>query len=208
MERHSDQHDLNSLAAFLEGRLDPLERREIERRLADCVDCRETLAVWSRGASSPANARPASLSRWLAAAAALAVAGWLGYRVASEGRRAIPPASPPPAAPAARATAAVPRDEPPATAAPSVEPAAVTPEPLQAKRGTADRRVGNKTFRLVAGEWIDAAYDPIAGLPETTIRTDAARAELLAKIPALAAYARLGRRVTVVQQGTVYRFVP
>ena len=38
-------HDANLLAAFLENRLSPAERREMERHLAECRDCRETLAL-------------------------------------------------------------------------------------------------------------------------------------------------------------------
>jgi hypothetical protein len=62
-------------------------------------------------------------------------------------------------------------------------------------------------FRLAGGEWIDAAYDPDALLREVEVSAGTDRAGVLKRIPALEPYAALGRRVTVVHEGTVYRFV-
>jgi hypothetical protein len=59
---------------------------------------------------------------------------------------------------------------------------------------------------MVAGEWIDADYDRLTGLPEVEVTADSDRRALLARIPALVPYAALGSRVTVVHAGTVYRF--
>ena len=66
--------------------------------------------------------------------------------------------------------------------------------------------MNGKTFRLVAGEWIDSAYDPPALLPVRDLVGPDARTDVLARIPALAPYAALGANVTVVHEGVVYRF--
>lgn len=62
------------------------------------------------------------------------------------------------------------------------------------------------TFDLVAGEWIDRAFDPMAALPEVTVRSDE-RAKIFSDQPALTPFGALGSRFTVVYQGTVYRVV-
>ena len=56
------------------------------------------------------------------------------------------------------------------------------------------------------GVWVDTAYDPLQLLPVTDITTREARAALLVRTPALKPYADLGPRVTIVLDGTVYRF--
>jgi hypothetical protein len=43
-------------------------------------------------------------------------------------------------------------------------------------------------------------------LPVVTVTTDADRQDLLKRVPALAPYAAIADRVTVVHEGTVYRF--
>ena len=70
----------------------------------------------------------------------------------------------------------------------------------------AERRVGDKRFRLVAGEWIDAAYDPMDARPVVAVTTPAERAVLLERLPALRPFADLGERVIVVHGGSVYKF--
>jgi hypothetical protein len=70
------------------------------------------------------------------------------------------------------------------------------------------RSVGGKTFRLVAGEWVDSAYDPALALATLYVRGDAERAALLSEKPGLRAYARMGPSVVVVFDGVVYRFQP
>ncbi len=80
-------------------------------------------------------------------------------------------------------------------------------EPVTAATHRGGTRVVNgKTFTFVAGEWIDAAYDPINLLPVQDIADAAARTALLQRTPALAPYASLGPNVTVVLDGTVYKF--
>lgn len=76
--------------------------------------------------------------------------------------------------------------------------------PVRRSGGT--RRVAGKTFRLEAGEWVDAAFDAGALLPEMRLTTAFERRALLARVPALRTYAALGDRVTVLHRGTVYRF--
>ena len=70
----------------------------------------------------------------------------------------------------------------------------------------AERRVGDKRFRLVAGEWIDAAYDPMDPRPVVAVTTPAERTALLERLPALRPFADLGERVIVVHGGSVYKF--
>jgi hypothetical protein len=215
-------HDANLLAAFLENRLSSDERREMERHLADCRDCRETLALSSTASTASApSERPAAfrVPTWLAAAAALALAGWFGYRTFTLERveRLPAPDSPrqaplPAASPAARDAPAPPEAlvPPPSSesSAPQVPPPGVEkPEPLSTKRGS-ERRIGSKTFRFVAGEWVDSAFDPTAGLPVVEARTAGERRDLVGRVPALAPFARMGGRVTVVVDGTVYLFLP
>jgi len=209
-------HDTNRLAAFLENRLSSDERREMERHLADCRDCRETLAVSSTsGTANAPSARPAAfrVPTWLAAAAALALAGWFGYRTftververlpAADSSRQAPLPAASPAAPAPPEELAL----PPSTSPPHAPPAVEKSEPLSTKRGS-ERRIGSKTFRFVAGEWVDSAFDPTAGLPAVEVRTAGERRALVERVPALAPFARMGGRVTVVVDGTVYLFLP
>lgn len=203
-------HDLNLLAALVAGRLGPDERRQLEQHLTECERCRGSLATWSRALPQGAPAPRIALPAWLGAAAAAALAAWIGLRVGStrpgpvapvreEGKTEAPAPSAPVLAPT-RSGDVSPRDG--SSAAPSPEKA-----PLETKRG-GEKRVGDKTFRLVAGEWVDSDFDPVAGLPGVEISGGQARRALLEREPALAPYSRLGDRVTVVFGGTVYRFLP
>jgi hypothetical protein len=209
-------HDANLLAAFLENRLSPDERREMERHLADCRDCRETLAASSTLSSPSEKPTAFRMPVWLAAAATLAVAGWFGYRTftverpsAPDSPRQSPSAAVSPAAPAGPDAPAPPPAivPPPSGSAPQAPRAGEAEEPLATKRGS-ERRIGSKTFRFVAGEWVDSAFDPTAGLPVVETRTAGERRALVERVPALAPFARMGGRVTVVVDGTVYLFLP
>ena len=62
--------------------------------------------------------------------------------------------------------------------------------------------------RMTGGEWLDTSFDLQTALPTVIARGPDERAALLQRVPALAPYAELGDRVTVVWQGTVYRFEP
>ena len=105
----------------------------------------------------------------------------------------------------------VPASPPAGVTAPAPNPAPVSPASGSGSRGPTrggTRVVGDRTFRLVAGEWIDAAYDPLGLLPVEVIDGQEARAAVVTRVPALAPYAALGARVVVVQEGVVYRFRP
>ena len=214
----NDPHHPGLLAAFLEGRLDLREREVMTGHLAGCAECRQALALLARAAHAGLIPRPApaarpgpTLRRWqpLAAAAVLVVA------VATVTRLSWPPApagetapSPPPGVsrppPPSPDEAAPAPSSPPAGAVPRAD--ALDPGVLVTRGGV--RRVAGKTFRLAAGEWTDASFDPAAGLPITEAHGPDQRSSLLSRVPALAPYAALGERVLVVLDGTVYRFGP
>lgn len=163
------------------------------------------------GAAAPALTKAAVWRRqrvWIAAAAALVVA-------------VIVPRLTRPPAPDPAPSALAPFEGTPSPPVPPSPPAAVPAVPAEpsgpaapAGRTMSDperlrsgsRRVGDKVFRLVAGEWVDTTYDRLALLPEVRVTGAPARAELLTRVPALRAYAALGDRVTVVHDGTLYRF--
>jgi hypothetical protein len=199
------EHDLDDLAAFAEGRLDDRARARMAAHLAGCRECRDTLALLARGLDEPAAVRPA-VRRWLPVAAALAIgvtaAGALILRrpapiVTAPATPALPSAVPP-SAPTPTAPLPGPTPQPGPTAPPGL-----TAPP--AVRGGGVRRVGRKQFRLVAGEWLDESYDPADALPSVDVRSAADRTRVLAAVPDLAPFFRLGPKVTVVLQGTVYR---
>ena len=82
--RIASDHDLNQLAAFVEQRLDPDERRLVTAHLAACAECRTVVAELARGlpaASVTAHVQPmwSRPAVWLPIAASLALvigAGW------------------------------------------------------------------------------------------------------------------------------------
>lgn len=94
------------------------------------------------------------------------------------------------------------------TATPSVSLTPASPgsgvvdEPLRSGL----RETAGKTFRFVAGEWVDQAYDRRARLPEVRVTAAAEREAVVQREPALAPFSALGRRVLVVVDGTVYVF--
>jgi hypothetical protein len=209
MATDQDVHDLNLLAAHLDGRLTERETASVVEHLAGCEPCRGALAAFSRAAVAGAVRPSRSLSAaWLPIAATLALAttaAVVSLRVGT------PTPTPPAAAPV------VPRSAPSATPAPASgsrpeqppPPAASTApseRPSPTRAGT--RRIGGKTFSLEAGVWIDSAYDPLALLPADDAATPPARAALLARVPALARFAALGENVIVVHGGAVYRLGP
>src|SRR5262245_61958191 len=126
----SAQHDLDALAAFVEDRLDEGGRARLMEHLAECRECRATLAAMTparaEGAlARPARAEPSSNRRRLQAGLALAASlllvtfGWMRF------------ASPPTADDGGELTV----------------------------RRSAERIVNGKTFRLEQGAWIDRASD-------------------------------------------------
>lgn len=106
------------------------------------------------------------------------------------------PPAPHPAIVEASPRASVPADDP------MLDPG------LLVKRGAVQRHAGGKSFRLVAGEWVDTGFDSTASLPTMLIQGPDERAAVVRRLPALGPYAALGDRVVVVFEGTVYRFTP
>lgn len=216
--------DLNALAAFIDDRLSAADRAAVIAHLAGCFECRAVVAAHARGlrpttvqADKPAGRRfrwgfrpavwlPIAATLTLATTAALVV--WRIDRAAPAPDSRVPIASAParpttetpvPVAPDAQNPARLPAPSPTVTVPPA------RPESLATRRN-AVRVVNGKTFRLVAGEWIDSAYDPPALLPVRDIVGPDARRDVLQRIPALAQYAALAPNVTVVHEGVVYRF--
>ena len=226
MSVNESQHDVGALAAHLEDRLSGPERERLLEHLAGCAACRETLAMLVRNADFLPHGRHAASGRWtfpgriwlpLAATlvVATAVASLRGRTPGPEDATTITspatprePGGPSPATGAVEPPGARP-ERPISPAADGRRPGGAVPaaEPTPALRG-AERRVGGKTFRLVAGEWIDTDFDAAAALPLVEVKTGEARSAILARVPDLAAYASLGDRVLVVHAGTVYRFRP
>ena len=78
----------------------------------------------------------------------------------------------------------------------------VESEPEQA----AVRKVGEKTFYLREGVWVDSEFKPEARLPETALEFGGEEYfALVGREPQLARYFSLGERVVVVHRGRVYR---
>jgi len=184
----AQEHDSNAIAAYIEGRLEGEERARFTAHLAWCAECRGTLALLAResdalGVSTKASSRPwpPALRVLLPMAAGLVIISAVAFRAGWF--RPAPPVTPPELVPGTEV------------------------DDLLAKRG-GERRIVGKTFRLVAGEWRDTAFDPLAGLPLVEVQGLQERSLLLSRLPGLAPYAELGPHVVVVFEGTVYRFRP
>lgn len=202
-DQMSHEPDLNRLAALVDGRLMVDEQQVVLAHLAECRTCRTVVALLTDELHATPAARKWRPAVWLPIAATLAIAAVGSLLVSTTNRGTLTP----PLAPAPTVERPLPPGR--ASTAPDVRPPspppAEKPEDLLRRRG-GTRRVGTKTFRLVAGEWIDSAYDPTALLPIVDVAPAKARRDLLARIPALAPYAAIGDRVIVVHDGTVYRF--
>jgi len=214
-EPFTSPHDPGLLAAYIEGRLDEEERRALTVHLGACADCRQALAMLARAPGAlplAAKRRLVASPVWLALAATVIlatvavrrldgpIAGGVEEGPASAGggvafSSATPPAPEPPIVEASP-RASVPADDP------MLDPG------LLVKRGAVQRHTGGKSFRLVAGEWVDTGFDPTASLPTMLIQGPDERAAVVQRLPALGPYAGLGDRVVVVFEGTVYRFAP
>ena len=186
----SGAHDLNLLAAYVEGRLPADERARVVAHLASCDECRSVLAGYARAsAGDSAAGSPANGSAWfrqarmlvpLAATVVLTTVIIIGLRSGG---------GPQPAPTAVPADTTVPVDweaqrapQPPPGIRSGTQPPAGT---NFTRRRDGRRVVDGKTFRLVAGEWIDEAYDPLAALREVEARSPEQRDTLLQRIPAL-----------------------
>jgi hypothetical protein len=68
------------------------------------------------------------------------------------------------------------------------------------------RKVGDKTFYLREGVWVDSEFKAEAKLPETALEFGGEEYfALLKREPQLARFFSLGERVLVVYKGRVYR---
>lgn len=217
------EHDLNALAAHLEGRLEGEERQRTIDHLSRCLQCRETAALLSRsrqelaeksGAPSVHRGMVTTARPWWVGLAAAAVVGTaVAVRVLSTASPDAGPKTSPSASPH-REPASVAKASDPPTPSPAEVTRTPPPSPpmnppvldegLLARRGGV-KRVAGKAFRPVGGEWIDMSYEPTAGLPEVAIGGPDERRRILSRLPALAPYFALGDRVVVVFEGTVYR---
>jgi hypothetical protein len=213
--------DLNAIAAFVDDRLAHAERVVVVQHLSECAECRVMLAAFGR-AQAAFPSRPhesVGLTRrlrapatWLLLAATVTIAtsvGLLVSRGGSEADRVLSNGRPPqPEVPSAAPTAAV---SPPLSATAPETRSTPAPKPLPpaaddlTTRRSGVRQLGGKTFRLVAGEWVDSDYDPLSLLPVETVSAST-RASLLDRMPELKPYAALGPNVLVVHRGVVYRF--
>ena len=71
---------------------------------------------------------------------------------------------------------------------------------------TSIRTVGDKTFRLQSEEWIDTEFKASSAMPTLEVQFGSEEFfNLIAKEPRLAEFFSLGKRVTVVFRGKVYR---
>jgi Ca-activated chloride channel homolog len=121
----------------------------------------------------------------------------------------------------------------PAAGAPTAAPAAVAPDAGGARSGAAAvaksqseaqmqqsdtapaapagatiRQVGDKTFVLQKGVWVDTAFDARKMTPESIKFASDRYFKLLTDQPAIARYLALGDKVTVVLQGKAYAVAP
>lgn len=198
--------DFEVLSAFADDRLSDSDRARAIEHMASCGRCRTIVAELTRSRS---NARPAVSRRAgalpLAASLAIAMVGGTVYWVlrdtgANPVAPVVQPSRPEPA------TAPPSRSAIPGSISPS--PAPSTParppnraEPSDRTRATGAKSVGGRTFRLVAGEWIDDDYRLTDLLPVVDVQS---RDNLTAH-PTLDPFTALGRRFTVVVDRTVYR---
>ena len=81
----------------------------------------------------------------------------------------------------------------------------------EAPEGSSIRQVGDKTFVLKSGAWVDTAFDAKPGedvKPESIKFGSERYFKLLTEQPEIARYLALGDKVTVVLQGKAYAIEP
>jgi anti-sigma factor RsiW len=193
--------DFDTLAACVDGSLSETERLTVVEHLGRCERCRIIVAELTR-ARPAARATPGwTVALPLAASLALAVAGGGLYWAVRD--QPVQQAAQPPAPTVSRANLPTPGDTAPATepSRPVSPPAVSPPRPPDRTRAAGARSLSGRSFRLVAGEWIDVEYRLVDGLPVEDVRT---REDLDAR-DVLRPFAALGTRFTVVLNGRVYR---
>ncbi len=68
------------------------------------------------------------------------------------------------------------------------------------------KKVGDKTFYLRDGVWLDSEFKPEAKLPETALTFGGDEYfALVSREPELARFFALGERVVVIYKGRIYR---
>jgi hypothetical protein len=197
--------DFDAIAAFVDDRLGRSERSQLLEHLVSCPRCRTIVAELARTRAPAWSVRSlTAVALPLAASLMLALASgglyWLVRTPGSGVSPAVEPSRPDLPAPGQPSSpGATPAVSPSGTPAPgrSATPADVPDR----TRTSGTRSLGGKTFRLVAGEWIDADYRLSDFLPMVDVRSR----DDLAAHPALGPFNTLGRRFTVVVDGTVYR---
>jgi hypothetical protein len=191
------------MAAMFDGKLGDDAHAAMVRHLAECQECREIVAELARAheTGKPRSSSVTTARTWLPIAATLLLAITAGVllQINRVTDRDAAPLSPVEVTPAS----------PPLPSAPPSSAPVVVPEPPEdvSTRRSGERIINGKTFRLVAGEWVDSAYDPLALLPLEPV-PPASRSAVFARVPALQRYASLGPRFVVVHDGVVYRFGP
>jgi len=184
-------HDLQSLAALAEGRLAANERERVMAHVVQCAECRRTVAELGRamadGSLKESNRRTSKVLKgarvWLPIAASVLVGTFAWFQLTTNAPRPV------------------------GSGAPTADAGDATDEELLIRR-SAGRKVGDKTFRMSGGVWVDSAFDSSLDWPTITVRGADERSALLARLPELAPYSELGNQVVVTWQGTVYRFEP
>jgi anti-sigma factor RsiW len=203
--RNGSEPDFGALAAFVDDRLGRSERAQLLEHLASCQRCRTIVAELARTRAPTRSVRSlTAMALPLAASLMIAVAGgglyWLIRATSSNVPPAVEPSNANPPAPVQVSpqgvTLCASRPDPPAPGR-----SATPPEAPDRTRAAGTRSLGGKTFRLLAGEWIDVDYRLSDLLAVVDVRS---RDDLTAH-PVLGPFNGLGRRFTVVVDGTVYR---
>jgi hypothetical protein len=205
---NGSEPDFDALASFVDDRLGRSERVQVLEHLASCERCRTIVAELARTRAPTRSVRSVTtVALPLAASLMVAVAGgglyWL-VRTPSSIPPAVEPSRPNPPAPSPPSSPGVTPGVTPGvspTSKPAPGRSAAPPDVPDRTRAAGTRSLGSKTFRLVAGEWIDVDYHLSDLLPVVDVRS---RDDLTAH-PALGPFTALGRRFTVVVDGTVYR---
>jgi anti-sigma factor RsiW len=207
---NGSEPDFDALAAFVDDRLGRSERARLLEHLASCERCRTIVAelVRTRAPTRSVRSFP-GVALPLAASLMVAVAGgglyWL-VRTPSSSQipPAVEPSRPTPPAPAQPSSPGVTPGVAPSfstSGTPNSGKSATSPDAPDRTRAAGTRSVGSRTFRLVAGEWIDVDYR----LTDLMTVVDVRSVDDLRAHPALGPFTALGRRFTVVVDGTVYR---
>jgi Ca-activated chloride channel homolog len=73
---------------------------------------------------------------------------------------------------------------------------------------TSVRTVSDKTFQMKGGEWVDTEFNAPSSLPQVDVQFGSEEFfNLIAKEPKLADFFSLGKKVTVIFKGKVYRVI-